>query len=149
MVNCAFAFSQSETEKYFERIIMNLLCPSLSLFFAQPFKPQYWSTYKFSRLIFIYFFIWKHYMIAWISSDYLESLLLPCWEEKTTRSNRMNFRLHHLTWQCNNKRPFAFVFPWPRNVSHESQLQQILKAKVNDMKYYAPFEKPKREIVVA
>ena len=33
-------------------------------------------------------------MLAWISSDYLESLLLPqCWEEKTTRSNRVNFRL--------------------------------------------------------
>ena len=31
--------------------------------------------------------------LAWISSDYFESFLLPQWEEKTTRSNRMNFRL--------------------------------------------------------
>ena len=34
--------------------------------------------------------------LAWISSDYFESLLLPqqqrCWKEKTTRSNRMKFR---------------------------------------------------------
>ena len=33
--------------------------------------------------------------LAWISSDYFESLLLPqnCWEEKTSQSNRINFRL--------------------------------------------------------
>ena len=30
---------------------------------------------------------------AWISYDYFVSLLLPQWEEKTTRSNRMKFRI--------------------------------------------------------
>ena len=36
--------------------------------------------------------------LAWISSDYFESLLLPQWEEKTTWSNRMNFRLVFDVW---------------------------------------------------
>lgn len=42
----------------------------------------------------------------------------------------------------------AFVFSRPKSVSQESQLQQSFKSKVNDMKYYAQFEKPKRVIVL-
>ena len=49
---------------------------------------------------------WDVFTVAWISSDYFESLLLPQWrrrwEEKTTRRNRMKFRLFSL--------PSSFLF---------------------------------------
>ena len=58
---------------------------SFSLLIHFPWSRLIWGSHQVLRET------WA--VLAWISSDFFESLLLPCWEEKTTRSNRMNFRL--------------------------------------------------------
>ena len=82
-------FNVSWLLAYWQSLFSN--CDSLSLR-MNCILPKF-SCIIFVNTIFLYSFY--RYLVneylAWISSDYFESLLLP--QEKTTRSNRMNFRL--------------------------------------------------------